>query len=231
MKRNAWLQASTRNRIKEVDVTYSANQAKVEWTPVEEIERMWQEQTKPRREQERLKAEQETIEAKRQAEIFVAKGTLPFSERLAIEVCERVSSGELLINIAADEHMPSVRRITQWLKSNSDFAALYRESINDRLTIFEEEVIKIADDASRDFRDVIKNGRTVRVLDGEAIARAKLRVEVRFRHLKSLKPSIWAEQSTLNVKSADTDLENMSQEELDQKLAELEHKDRVVKAA
>ena len=127
--------------------------------------------------------------------------------------------------------MPTVRRVTQWLKSNSDFAALYRESINDRLTIFEEEVIKIADDASRDFRDVIKNGRTVRVLDGEAIARAKLRVEVRFRHLKALKPSVWGEQSTLAIKSADTDLENMSQEELDQKLAELEHKDRVVKAA
>ena len=174
-------------------------------------------------ENERIKAERKVRQESR--------GTLPFSEQLAIEVCERVSSGELLINIAADEHMPTVRRITQWLKSNSDFAALYRESINDRLTIFEEEVIKIADDASRDFRDVIKNGRTVRVLDGEAIARAKLRVEVRFRHLKALKPSVWGEQSTLNVKSADTDIENMSQEELDQKLAELEHKDRVAKAA
>jgi hypothetical protein len=105
------------------------------------------------REKARLKADQEATEAKRRAELFVAKGTLPFSEALAIEICERVSSGELLINIASDEHMPTVRRITQWLKSNSDFAALYRESINDRLTIFEEEVIKIADDASRDFRE------------------------------------------------------------------------------
>jgi hypothetical protein len=180
--------------------------------------------------QAQAKAEQEAAR-KRQADLNRAKDTLPFSQRLAIELCERVSSGELCINICLDEHMPTVRRVTQWLKSNSDFAALYRESINDRLTIFEEEVIKIADDASRDFRDVIKNGRTVRVLDGEAIARAKLRVEVRFRHLKALKPSVWGEQSTLAIKSADTDLENMSQEELDQKLAELEHKDRVVKAA
>jgi hypothetical protein len=180
--------------------------------------------------QAQAKAEQEAAR-KHEAEINKAKGTLLFCESLAIELCERVSSGELLINICADEHMPTVRRVTQWLKSNSDFAALYRESINDRLTIFEEEVIKIADDASRDFRDVIKNGRTVRVLDGEAIARAKLRVEVRFRHLKALKPSIWADQSTLAIKSVDTDLENMSQEELDHKLAELEHKDRVVKAA
>ena len=74
--------------------------------------------------------------------------------------------------------MPTVRRVTQWLRESPEFAALYRDSINDRLTIFEEEVIKIADDASRDFRDVVRGGRTVRVVDGEAIARAKLRVEV-----------------------------------------------------
>jgi hypothetical protein len=176
---------------------------------------------------DRIKIEE--TEAKRKAELFVTKGTLPFSEPLAIEICERVSSGELLINICADEHMPTVRRVTQWLRENLEFAALYRDSINDRLTIFEEEVIKIADDASRDFREVIKGGRSVRVLDGEAIARAKLRVEVRFRHLKAYKPSLWAEQSTLNVKSDPNDIDQMTNEELAAKLAELEHKDRVVK--
>jgi hypothetical protein len=210
-------------------VTYSANQAKVEWTPVEEIERMWQEQTKPRREQERLKAEQEAIETKRQAELFVTKGTLSFSEQLAIEICERVSSGELLINICVDEHMPTVRRVTQWLRESPEFAALYKDSINDRLTIFEEEVIKIADDASRDFREVVRHGRPTRVLDGDAIARAKLRVEVRLKHLKAYKPSIWGEQSTLNVKQGDPlDLDQMTTEEIAAKIAELEHKDRVV---
>jgi hypothetical protein len=210
-------------------MSYAQNEAKIEWTPVEEIDRMWQEQTKPRREQERLQAEQEAIEAKRKVELFVAKGTLPFSEPLAIEICERVSSGELLIHICVDEHMPTVRRVTQWLRESPEFAALYKDSINDRLTIFEEEVIKIADDASRDFREVVRHGRPTRVLDGDAIARAKLRVEVRLKHLKAYKPSIWGEASTLTVKQSDaTDIENMSTEELAAKIAELEHKDRVV---
>jgi len=183
------------------------------------------------REQERLHAEQEAIEAKRQVELYVKKRTLPYSEPLAIEICERVSSGELLINICADEHMPTVRRVTQWLRERNDFAILYKESINDRLTIFEEEVIKIADDVSRDFRDVVRNGtneRPVRVLDGGAIARAKLRVEVRLKHLKAYKPQIWGEQSTLNVKSDPLDIDNMSTEELAAKIAELETKDRIV---
>ena len=158
-----------------------------------------------------------------------AKGTLLFSEPLAIEICERVSSGELCISICIDEHMPTVRRVTQWLRESPEFAALYKESINDRLTIFEEEVIKIADDASRDFRDVVRHGRPTRVLDGDAIARAKLRVEVRLKHLKAYKPSIWGEQSTLNVKQGDPlDLDQMTSEELAAKIAELETKERVV---
>lgn len=74
-----------------------------------------------------------------------------------------------------------MRRVTQWLRESPEFAALYKDSINDRLTIFEEEVIKIADDASRDWREVMRNGRSTRVLDGDAIARAKLRVEVQFK--------------------------------------------------
>ena len=179
------------------------------------------------REKARLKAEQEAIDAKLKVELFVAKGTLPYSEQLAIEICERVSSGELLINICADEHMPTVRRVTQWLRESSEFSILYKESINDRLTIFEEEVIKIADDAARDFRDVVRNGRTVRVLDGDAIARAKLRVEVRFRHLKAGNPGKWGETSTLITKDGN-DMDNMTTEELDAKIAELEVKDRVV---
>jgi hypothetical protein len=170
-------------------------------------------------EEARLRAEQEAIEAKRHIELLNAKNTLPFSEALAIEIAERISSGELLINICADEHMPTMRRCNQWLRENQDFAALYKESINDRLTIFEEEVIKIADDASRDFRDVVRNGHTVRVLDGDAIARAKLRVEVRLKHLKAYKPGLWGEQSTLSVKSADDD--NFSVEELERKIADL----------
>ena len=106
---------------------------------------------------------------------------------------------------------------------------LYRDSISDRLTIFEEEVIKIADDAARDFREVVRNGRTQRVLDGDAIARAKLRVEVKFRHLKAFKPSLWGEQSTLNVKQSDaTDIDNMTSAELARKIADLEDKDRIV---
>jgi hypothetical protein len=174
---------------------------------------------------EKIKSEE--AEEQRRKAILKRKESLPFSEPLAIEICERVSAGELLINICADDHLPTVRRVTQWLRESQEFAALYKDSINDRLTIFEEEVIKIADDASRDFREVVRNGRPIRVLDGDAIARAKLRVEVRLKHLKAYKPSLWGEQSTLNLKSGD-DIGDMTSEEIAKKLQELDAKDQTV---
>ena len=80
--------------------------------------------------------------------------------------------------------------------------------------MFEEEVIKIADDMRHDFRTVVKGGVEKRVPDPEQIARARLRIEVRFKHLKALRPQRWAEVSTLITKSDDFDTSSMSAEEL-----------------
>jgi hypothetical protein len=190
-----------------------------EWNPDEALEK-W----------EKIRADE--AEIKRQRLIRLTKEALPYDELIALEICERVSCGGLLIEICNDEHLPTVRRFYQWLRDNADINSLYKDSINDRLNIFEEQIILIADDASRDFREITRNGRTVRVLNGEAIARAKLRVEVRFKHLKAGRPQKWGDVSTLNLKSDDpNDLSNISQEELEKQIAELDLKNRIARAA
>ena len=127
--------------------------------------------------------------------------------------------------------MPTVRRVNEWLKEHSDFAQLYEDAIKDRLTIFEEQTIEISDDMQNDFKTIVKNGRERRVVDPEVIARAKLRVDSRHKYLKAYKPERWGEQSTLNVNNTNDPVADMPLEELEKKIAELEHKDRVVKAA
>jgi hypothetical protein len=77
-----------------------------------------------------------------------------------------------------------------------------------------------------------KAGKQVRVLDVEVISRAKLRVDVRKAHLKAYRPERWGEQSTLNVNNYDaSDPANMSTEELEKKLNDLEEKGSVIRAA
>jgi hypothetical protein len=167
----------------------------------------------------RFKAEQER------------KSQIPYSERLAIEICQRIGSGEFMINICKDEHLPTVRIITQWLKQHSDFRALHDEAVNDRLNIFEDEVITIPDQAGTDFEEVKIKGATRKILDPTKIAGAKLRVDVRRAHLKAYRPERWSDQSVLTVNNNVNDIDNLSLDELEKKISELEDKEQIIKAA
>jgi len=184
------------------------------------------------RKYEAKRAEQERLEREREAARNAIKNAMAYSDETAQELCERISCGELLIDICDEENMPTMRRCNQWLKEHTEFQALYRDSINDRLNIFEEQVLKIADDMKHDFKTIVKNGKERRVHDPDVIARAKLRIEVRFKHLKAMRPQKWGEQSTINVKNEDEfDPANMTAEELEKQIAAIEHKNRIVRAA
>ena len=100
-----------------------------------------------REELKRLYHLQEEAKAKARFKAEQArKEKIPFSEWLALEICNRVSAGEFLINICNNEDMPTVRSVTQWKKDNHGFRLIYDEAINDRLAIFEDEIVTIADD-------------------------------------------------------------------------------------
>jgi hypothetical protein len=199
--------------------------------PAEEYERRQKEfnqRKRMEREQEELRKQREKDEFKRMQPI---KNRLAFNDDLAQEMCERVSAGELLIDICNEPHMPTVRRCNQWLRDEPEFQQLYNQSIVERLSIFEEQVIQIADDVTNDFKEVpLRGGASKRVPDPEVIARAKLRVDVRFRHLKAGRPSKWGDSSTLNVKNEDEfDPTNFSVDELEKQIADIESKSRPVK--
>jgi hypothetical protein len=186
-----------------------------------------------REELKRLYELQEEAKAKARFKAEQArKEQIPFSESLAMEICYRVSAGEFLTVICKEPEMTTTRMVIQWKKDYKEFALLYDEAIRDRLDIFEDEVVTIADESENDFKLIKKGGKQVKVLDAEVISRAKLRVDVRKAHLKAYRPERWGEQSTLNVNNYDAmDLDNMTQEEMDKKIEELEIKDAVTKAA
>ena len=180
---------------------------------------------------EAKRREQERLEQERATKYAATKEAVRYSDKLAVEICERIAVGELLIRICRDEHMPTMRRCNQWLKEHPDFASLYRDSINDRLSVFEEEVLEIADDMRKDFKEIEKNGKVRRVVDPEVIIRAKLRIEVRFRHLKAGRPQKWGDAQTISVKTESENLDDMSLDDLEKKITDMEIKDSIVRAA
>jgi hypothetical protein len=205
------------------------NPDRVFWQGKEAENAAWKAEMARRKEAKRL--EQEGIAKQRAARLHAIKNSIPYSELLAAELCGRISDGELLLSICKEENTPTVRRVNEWLKDHSDFAQLYENAIRDRLVIFEEQTIEISDAMQNDFRTIVKNGKERRVVDPEVIARAKLRVDSRHKYLKAYKPERWGEQSTLNVNNTSDPVADMPLSELEAKIAELEHKSNVVKAA
>jgi hypothetical protein len=156
------------------------------------------------------------------------KDALAYSDASATEICERIASGELLTVICLDEHLPTVRRCNQWLRDHSEFAALYQSALNDRLSVFEDQLVEIADSAARDFDEVKSKGSVRRIIDPGKLTAAKLRVEVRRLHLIAGKPQKWGSSTTLITKSDDAfDPASMSAEELESQIAQIEHKSRI----
>jgi hypothetical protein len=184
-----------------------------------------------KRREEAKQAEQERILKERAAKLHAIKNAIQYSEALAAEICGRISDGELLITICKDQTMPTVRLVNQWLSEHLDFKALYDNAVKDRLIIFEEQIIEISDDTKQDFKTIVKNGKERRIVDPDVIMRAKLRVDSRHKYLKAYKPERWGEQSTINVKQDDPGVDGMTTEELEKQIADLEMKDRIVKAA
>jgi hypothetical protein len=188
--------------------------------------RAWDAVAAQRKQQQATARERARIQQERAAIIQKQKDALQFSDALAQEICERISAGQLLtVMCENEEHLPTVRRVKIWLKQHQDFKMLFDEAQQDRLFIFEEQLVQIADDVVRDFDIVTKGKETRRVLDPARITGAKLRVEVRRLHLKAGNPAKWGETSTLITKSADDDFSNLSAEELERRIADIERKD------
>jgi hypothetical protein len=188
-------------------------------------------QAEVRRRKEAKRQAEERLEQERAAKRNAVKDVIAYSESLASEICGLISAGELLLTICDKDNMPTIRRVNSWLKEHIDFKALYDDAIKDRLTIFEEQLISISDSMENDFKEVTRNGHTRRVVDPEVIARAKLRVDSRYKYLRAYKPERWVEVSTLNVKNGDSgfDPQNMSQDDLEKTIADLEKKSGIAR--
>ena len=187
--------------------------------------------TEKAKRQKRIDEERARIAQERMERLRQCKEAVTYTGGLAAEICERLASGELLTIICLDEQMPTVRRVIQFLREHSDFKALYDQSLQDRLSIFEEQIIQIPDEAARDVDEVKSKGTVRRVIDPGKLTAAKLRVEVRRLHLKAGRPQKWSDSTTLITKSADDDPANMTPEELERQIADIEAKSRIVRSA
>jgi hypothetical protein len=162
-----------------------------------EIEAQTARDLKEQREENAKTAAREKKLAAVKAEMVLYKKRIVFSEVLADTICRRITGGEMLSEVCQDVTMPERAVVMEWLGDTryAEFAKDYDVACKNRSALFEDELITIADDSRNDYVDRLnsKTGESFRVLDQEALARSKMRLDMRLKHLKAFNPSRWGD--------------------------------------
>ena len=141
----------------------------------------------------------------------------PYDQGVAEEVCVRLMEGRTLRSICEDQDIPSKNVVYRWLAADPVFKDAYARAREFQMLAWADDVVEIADDTSADYYDRdTKDGGTERVVDQEAIARSRLKVDARKWLMSKLSPRLFADKVEVDL-HATVKVEDMSDEELEAK--------------
>ena len=141
-----------------------------------------------------------------------------FSQDTADLICFRLSEGESLRSICADDALPSKATVMRWLRASSEFRDQYAHAREAQADTLFDEVLEIADNSANDTEVDDETG-AVRV-NHEVVARSKLRIDARKWMAGKLRPKVYGDKLDLEHSGA-INVSNMSDEEIDNRLAKL----------
>lgn len=147
-----------------------------------------------------------------------------YTDAIAEEVLQGIAEGQTLLRICQREGMPDRTAILNWVREDREgrapkyrqgFAARYDSAVQLRCEVWAEEVIDVADDGSNDWME--REGKTQ--VNGEAIARSRLRVDTRKFMLSKLLPRIYGDKQTVEH-TGSVALTRLSDDELERRIGE-----------
>lgn len=122
-----------------------------------------------------------------------------FTEEMAVKILDQLSGSagadpKSLREICAPDDMPDERTVRRWVTEDREgFAVRYAEARDYAIDHMAADTIRIADDSGLDVVGVSpETGRPI--VDGEAIARAKLRVDSRKWYVAKLAPKRYGDR-------------------------------------
>lgn len=141
-----------------------------------------------------------------------------YGEEKRAAICERIANGESLTAICKDDGFPAKNVVLDWLFNEPEFATQYARAREAQAEHYLDEIIQIADDSVLDTEINPESGNEV--TNHDVIQRAKLRVDTRKWAMSKLAPKKYGDRTALDV-SGDLNISNMSDDELNAKLADI----------
>lgn len=119
-----------------------------------------------------------------------------FTEAVAKTICEKLCSGKSLRTICDGDDMPGQTTVFRWLASNDEFRKQYAHAREVQADTLADETLDIADDGRNDWMEKLgKEGEAVGwQVNGEAVARSRLRVDQRKWYASKLAPKKYGEK-------------------------------------
>ena len=115
-----------------------------------------------------------------------------FTQELADEICETVANNGIGISrlCKLNPHWPTKETIFQWRRKFRSFSDQYTRAKIDQISAMVEDILDISDDGSHDTK-INNNGEES--LNGEWVARSRLRVDSRKWFASKLAPKIYGD--------------------------------------
>lgn len=143
-----------------------------------------------------------------------------YANKIADEICERLSEGESLNKICHDDHIPDKATVYRWLSDpeRREFCDKYTRARERQAETFIDECVDIADMTEMDtIRKTTKNGDEYDAPDHEWITRSRLRVETRIKIAEKLAPKKYTPKNEISGpegKPLFGDIKNLTKEEM-----------------
>ncbi len=124
---------------------------------------------------------------------------------LAKDICDKIIDGQSLRSICQLDGMPCMSTVFLWLADGKhpQFSDMYREAKKLQADALMEDALAIADDSIRD-TIIGKNGDEI--INGEWVARSRLRVETRMKIAAKLEPRKYGDKQLVQSENINHNL-------------------------
>lgn len=131
-------------------------------------------------------------------EIMAGGRPTNYTPKLVSRVCERIAAGDSLRTICKDDDMPGLATIFLWLGKHPKFVEQYTIAKQQQMDAFSEEILDIADNSTNDWMAANDPENPGYKMNGEAINRARLRVDTRKWLMSKLVPKKYGDKQEIH---------------------------------
>jgi hypothetical protein len=127
-----------------------------------------------------------------------------YTPEIADKICQGIASGRSLRKICAEEGMPSVPTVCEWvLDDREGFSEQYTKARRIQAETLADEIFDIADDGSQDSITRHSDTGDYEVPNTEYMQRSRLRVDTRKWYLSKVLPKVYGDKQQLEHSGPD----------------------------